>query len=429
VVRDHDTGLTPDEPSPPTAGLAPGAAPAARRSWSGLPNLLRRPLPEPPATLRRGPLKEDAFSSGLRSTRLTSQLGTALAVAFTVCFLTGLISHFIQHPPAWFWWPSRPAGLYRFTQGLHVITGLAAIPLLGAKLWSVYPRLFEWPPARTVIHAVERGSIAVLVAAALFQLVGGLLNISRWYGALPFFFTTGHYWAAWLTVGALLVHIGVKLPVVRESFARPASGASGPGLSRRGLLGTVGAAAGLITLATAGQTVAPLSAISVLAPRRPTTGPQGLPVNKTAAGAGVRESASDPAYRLVVSGPDREVALTLDDLHAMDQHTVVLPIACVEGWSATGTWTGVRLRDLTVLAGGDPDTAAVEIESLEQGGRYRRSTVPSTHARDAWTLIALRLNGAPLHVDHGYPARLIAPNRPGVLQTKWVARITVVAGS
>jgi DMSO/TMAO reductase YedYZ molybdopterin-dependent catalytic subunit len=40
-------------------------------------------------------------------------------------------------------------------------------------------------------------------------------------------------------------------------------------------------------------------------------------------------------------------------------------------------------------------------------------------------LIALRLNGEALHLDHGYPARLIAPNRPGVLQTKWISRITV----
>ncbi|MEU8607670.1 molybdopterin-dependent oxidoreductase [Actinoplanes sp. NPDC048791] len=401
-------------------------SPARRKR---LPNLLRQPLPEPPEALRLGPLREGAFPSALRSARLTSQLGVALAVAFTICFLTGLTSHFIQHPPSWFWWPSRPAGLYRFTQGLHVITGLASIPLLGAKLWSVYPRLFEWPPARSIVHAIERASIAVLVASALFQLIGGVLNIARWYGPLPFYFTTGHYWVAWLTVGALLVHIGVKLPVVREAFVRPAPEEPGRGLSRRGLLGTVGAAAGVITLATAGQTITPLAPVSVLAPRRSTSGPQHLPVNKTAAGAGVRDRALDPAYRLTIAGPTGEVTLSLDGLAALEQHTVVLPIACVEGWSATGTWTGVRLQDLIALAGGDPETASAEVESLEQGGRYRTSTVASPHVRDRWTLIALRLNGAPLDLDHGYPARLIAPNRPGVLQTKWVTRITVQEAS
>jgi DMSO/TMAO reductase YedYZ molybdopterin-dependent catalytic subunit len=41
-------------------------------------------------------------------------------------------------------------------------------------------------------------------------------------------------------------------------------------------------------------------------------------------------------------------------------------------------------------------------------------------------LIALKLNGQTLDLDHGYPCRLIAPTRPGVLQTKWLARIEVV---
>ncbi|OJF09715.1 molybdopterin-binding protein [Couchioplanes caeruleus subsp. caeruleus] len=369
-----------------------------------------------------------AFNSSLRSKRLTSQLGILLGIAFAVCFVTGLISHFIQHPPGWFWWPSRPANLYRVTQGLHVMTGLACVPLLGAKLWSVYPLLFERPPLRSIIHAVERASIAVLVAAALFQVVGGVLNIARWYDALPYFFTAGHYWVAWLAVGALVVHIGVKLPAVRNALSRPNPTESGDGLTRRWLLTTVGAAAGVITLATAGQTLPPLARVSPLAPRRPTAGPQGLPVNKTAAGANVRDRALDPAYRLIVAGPGREVALSLGDLSALPQHTVVLPIACVEGWSASGAWSGVRLRDLAELVGADPALVSAEIESLERGGRYRRSTVPSTHVRDSWTLIALGLNGAPLHLDHGYPARLVAPNRPGVLQTKWVSRISLRKG-
>jgi DMSO/TMAO reductase YedYZ molybdopterin-dependent catalytic subunit len=117
--------------------------------------------------------------------------------------------------------------------------------------------------------------------------------------------------------------------------------------------------------------------------------------------------------------------LSLVDLAALPQHTAVLPIACVEGWSATATWTGVRLSDLVRLVGVDPDDAAAYVESLQVGGRYRDSLVPPPHLRDRLTLVALRLNGAVLHPDHGFPARLIAPNRPGVLQTKWLGRITV----
>ncbi|GAA2559288.1 molybdopterin-dependent oxidoreductase [Winogradskya consettensis] len=376
------------------------------------------------------PVTDESFTSPLRSTRLTAVLGIALGLAFAVCFGTGLLSHLIQHPPAWFWWPSRPVGLYRATQGVHVITGLACVPLLGVKLWSVYPKLFEWPPLRSLVHGLERASIAVLVAASLFQVVSGVLNVARWYDPMPFFFTAGHYWAAWLAIGALLVHIGVQLPVVRSALTRPEPDHTAPGtLSRRGLIGTVAATAGLITLSTAGQTVTPLAPISVLAPRRRGDDPQHVPVNKTSAGAGVRDAIFAGTYLLTVTGPGRTVQLTLGDLQALPQHTVVLPISCVEGWSATGTWTGVRLRDLAELVGVDPSHASAYVESLEAQGRYRTSTVAPPHTRDPYTLIALRLGGEPLHPDHGYPARLIAPNRPGVLQTKWISRITIRSAS
>jgi hypothetical protein len=377
-------------------------------------------------TLRRGPLRRGAFPSRLRSARLTSHLGLALAVAFGTCFATGLLSHLIQHPPGWFGWPSRPVGLYRVTQGLHVATGLAAVPLLGAKLWSVYPRLFAWPPLRGIGHAAERAGVTVLVAAALFQLSSGVLNISRWYAPMPFFFTAGHYWVAWLVAGALIVHVGVELPIVRQALAHRRPDRSAPGaITRRGLLTAVAGGAGLITVSTVGQTVAPLSRLSLLAPRRPGTGPQRLPVNKSAAAAGVRAAATDPGYRLTVVGPRTTSALDLPALRAMPQHTVTLPITCVEGWSADATWTGVRLRDLVTLAGADPDHATVTVESLQTTGRYQTSTVAPTHVRDPLTLVALRLNEQTLHLDHGYPARLIAPNRPGVLQTKWLGRLTV----
>ena len=70
---------------------------------------------------------------GVHSERNAAWLGISLGVAFGICFLTGLLSHLIQHPPGWFVWPARPAGLYRVTQGLHVATGIAAIPLLLVK--------------------------------------------------------------------------------------------------------------------------------------------------------------------------------------------------------------------------------------------------------------------------------------------------------
>ena len=67
----------------------------------------------------------------------------------------------------------------------------------------------------------------------------------------------------------------------------------------------------------------------------------------------------------------------------------------------------------------------VVVESIQADGPYRTSRLDPPHVSDPLTLIALQLHGETLHVDHGYPARLIAPNRPGVMQTKWVTRVRV----
>ncbi|MYS46792.1 molybdopterin-dependent oxidoreductase, partial [Streptomyces sp. SID5998] len=130
------------------------------------------------------------------------------------------------------------------------------------------------------------------------------------------------------------------------------------------------------------------------------------------------------SYRLTVDGP-RPYTLTLDDLRALPQHEVELPIACVEGWSKSARWTGVRVADLLERAGA-PRPARVRVVSLQPRGAYRVSELGRAHAHDPLTLLALRLNGEELSPDHGYPVRLIAPNRPGVLQTKWVGRLEVL---
>ena len=369
------------------------------------------------------PARRLRFSSPLHDERTAAVLGLALGVAFAVCFLTGLLSHLIQHPPSWFAWPTRPVWLYRVTQGLHVATGIASVPLLLAKLWTVYPHLWAWPPARDVPHALERLSLLPLVGGSLFLLVSGVQNIARWY-AWDLFFTTAHYSVAWITMGALAVHVGAKLHITRQAMAEPPSEET-TGLSRRGFLGAVAAGAGVLTIATVGQTLRPLRAVSVLAPRDPQVGPQGVPVNKTAASARVLDVIADPGYRLVVEGAVRRpLSLSLEELRALPQREASLPIACVEGWSATGRWRGVPVGELLRLAGA-ADGATAEVVSLQERSRYRRSSLDAARVRDVDTLLALELNGEPLHEDHGYPVRLIAPNRPGVLQTKWLGKVIV----
>ena len=83
------------------------------------------------------------------------------------------------------------------------------IPILLAKLWSVLPKLFEWPPLRSPAHALERLSLLLLVGGVVFEFATGILNIQQWY-AFPGSFYTLHYYGAWVFIAGFAVHVGLK---------------------------------------------------------------------------------------------------------------------------------------------------------------------------------------------------------------------------
>ncbi len=400
--------------------------------------------------------KPDSFTSRLRGPEVTARIGLWLGVCFGVAFLTGLYSHFLQSPPGWITFPTRPVWIYRVTQGLHVIAGTAAVPLLLVKLWSVYPKLFERFDLRNVrrltLQVAERGSIALLVSAAIFELATGLTNITHWY-PWSFSFRATHYAVGWIAIGSLATHIAVKLPIIKAAITGPleppsprvatsntaeaepagsplptrtAATTSAPtaGLSRRGLLRTTWLATGVAVATTAGATVPWLRQVSVFGVRSG-DGPQGVPVNKSAIAAGVIALATAPSYMLRIVKGSTVVSLSLDDLTHLPQTTAELPIACVEGWSASGRWRGPRIRELLDMVSA-PDDADVLVRSLQPSGPFRNTTMQPEFARDPLTLLALELNGETLGIDHGFPCRVIAPARPGVLQTKWVAQLEVL---
>jgi DMSO/TMAO reductase YedYZ molybdopterin-dependent catalytic subunit len=359
--------------------------------------------------------REEDFRGAAHHEKVTARLGVWLGVAFLLCFVTGLLSHAIQKPPSWFVWPAEPVNLYRITQGVHVLSGIAAVPLLLAKLWSVYPKLFARPLVRSLPHALERLSILVLSGAAFFELATGLFNATQNY-PWGFYFLAAHYAVAWLAAGAVLLHVAVKLPVIRRGLARLGPEPRTGTMSRRTFLRTTYLTTGVAVVATAGVTVPLLRNVSPLSWRSG----DGLPVNRTARAAGV---AWDPGWRLEVVHGGRSTHLSLADLESLPQRTADLPIACVEGWSQSATWTGIPVADLMALVDAGPDHQ-VRVTSLERRGAYRTSVLPATHTRD--TLLALRLGGEQLPLDHGFPCRIIAPSRPGVLQTKWVNRLEVL---
>jgi DMSO/TMAO reductase YedYZ molybdopterin-dependent catalytic subunit len=386
-----------------------------------------------------GPFQPRFFRSPLRGPWLTAALGTVLLALVAVVAATGFLSHAAYEPnlrgnaiipagedlPLTFDWPTRPTWLYAVNQSLHVNVGLVAVPFLLAKLWSVLPRLFAWPPASSPAQAVERLAIALLVSSAIFQFATGIVNIQYWY-AFHFNFVVAHYYGAVVFTAALALHVVVKSPLIVRAYRERARlrndlvspDPAPPTITRRGLFAFAGGASLLLVLANVGESIGgPVRMLAFLAPRR-----ESFPVNKTAARAGVTSAMVGPAYRLRLSGGPRELALSREQLLALPQHTARLPIACVEGWTTTQTWTGVRLSELTRRAG-VPEPANAFVRSLQPAGVLAKASLSADALADPDALLALKVNGADLPIDHGYPARIIVPALPGVHNTKWVASI------
>jgi DMSO/TMAO reductase YedYZ molybdopterin-dependent catalytic subunit len=253
-------------------------------------------------------------------------------------------------------------------------------------------------------------------------------------------------------LAALVLHIGLKLPVMAAAFRRngiarplredldhteqepdlPGVVTSAPHsprpptLTRRALLGGVGAASAGLAVMTTGQVAGgPLADLALLAPRGRGRGdgPNDFPVNKTFAAVNIPAEKVGPDWRLLLHTPDeRRAELSRDDLLAMEQVTAELPIACVEGWSTTQTWTGVPLVELARLAGA-AGARQVEARSMQPRGVLRKATLNRGQLTHPEAMLALTVNGADLSLDHGYPARIIVPGIPGVHCTKWVGKL------
>ena len=433
------------------------------RSTVSRPPLMTDPSAPP------GPFRRSFWRSPVRGPWLTSVLGLLLLVSIPVLFVTGLLSYAAYNPNLdpvndmtpgkgllgfyLFSWPTHPIWLYRVTQGVHVTLGLTLVPILLFKLWSVLPKLFEWPPLRSLAHLLERVSLFLVVGGAVFEFVTGILNIQTWY-PFPTSFYTLHFYGAWVFVAGFVVHVAIKLPVMvralrsrgfwrelRTNLAdtRPEPPGAGylapvapevPTISRRGVLAFAGAGSALIALLSVGQSVGgPLRWTALLAPHGANVGPpDDFQVNQTAVSAGIKQDDTGDGWRLTLGGDgpagQPSVALSRADLLRIPQRTASLPIACVEGWSTDDqVWTGVRLSDLARLAG-VARPSNVLVKSLERGGAFSQVVLSAGQVMDPDSLLALRVNGADLTLDHGYPARVILPASPGVHNTKWVASLT-----
>ncbi|MBI4361647.1 MAG: molybdopterin-dependent oxidoreductase [Euryarchaeota archaeon] len=135
------------------------------------------------------------------------------------------------------------------------------------------------------------------------------------------------------------------------------------------------------------------------------------------------------AWTLRVDGLVEEPqTFALDGLRALGERTQVSTIECVDNrpWRnliGTAEWTGVPLRLVLSRARVRGDEARDIVFHCADG--YTEShRVVDLMGDDI--LLAWNMNGVPLPRDHGFPLRLIMPDRWGYKQPKWIVRLEAV---
>ena len=293
---------------------------------------------------------------------------------------------------------------------------------------------------RSLAHGLERLGLALLVGGSLFVFATGVLNIQLWY-PFGFSFVPAHYYArvrlprraglphgdqgrggararsasaAWCARCATTsTHTEPEPRLEGRETSAPVERRRRPRMTRRLLLGTVGGARLGLALMGTGQVVGRAAAragAARAARARARRRAQRLPGEQDLRGGGHHRDEVGPDWRLSCGwAASARRRSRRDELLAMEQVTAELPIACVEGWSTTQTWTGVRL----VRAGPDGrrrgGRRGARCGRCSRAGTFRRATLNAGQVREPRSLLALKVNGADLSLDHGFPARMIVP--------------------
>ncbi len=132
------------------------------------------------------------------------------------------------------------------------------------------------------------------------------------------------------------------------------------------------------------------------------------------------------AWRLEVSGlVERPVSFNFEEMQQLEAVERQVDLPCVEGWTDTGLWKGVRLKDVLDRAGLTKGAETVVFSS--PGGYTTSLTVADIEQTDP--LLAYGVNGERLPDKQGFPLRLVVPDRYGYKWIKWVTSIEVIPGT
>lgn len=375
------------------------------------------------------------------------------------------------------WWAGAAAGLLAAAAGVAVGTGVAAL-LQGvpSPIESVGNRAVDYAPPFLKDFAIEQFGSAdktvliggVVATLALCAMIAGVIGLRRpriaivavallgvlavAAAAIDRTTTAGRALTLVPSVVTLLVSLGALLLLLSNLRSHEQAAAAHPmDLGRRGFLK---AALGVTALVVVGGTVGRLFGDAAAAASRAgirlpkaTTAAPAVPVGAQADVAGISEFITsnrdfyrvDTALRIpdvpaegwnlrIHGMVDQELTLSFRDLATMplEEHRVTL--TCVSNevggpYVGNALWLGVRTATLLQMAGLQAGADAIKSVSAD---RWSAGTPLEAVTDDRSSMVAIGMNGEPLPLAHGFPARLVVPGLYGfVSATKWLTEIEV----
>jgi len=119
----------------------------------------------------------------------------------------------------------------------------------------------------------------------------------------------------------------------------------------------------------------------------------------------------------------KEIVIPFNQIQTMEPVEIVSDFHCVETWSVPeNKWKGVRVKDLLEKASIKPETHFAMVRSW--GGYDSDIDLEALMADD--TVLAWERNGKAIEPEHGWPLRLIIPNRYAYKSVKWVVEIELM---
>ncbi len=142
------------------------------------------------------------------------------------------------------------------------------------------------------------------------------------------------------------------------------------------------------------------------------------------AALGVPELKADD-WKLTVSGlVEKELTLTFEELQKLPQVKLTRDFHCVTQWSIKDVvWEGVAFQEIVGLAGVKSQAKWVMFHCADG----YTAPVPLEDAMVDDSLIAFKMNGKPIPVQQGYPARPFIPQLYGWKSAKWLTGIEFIA--